>query len=496
MRFFLLDESKLNCLKKRLPDDNANDVKRLKISTVETCRYSFRDYRNEYGNTELTFHRGLLAADLPGATSCQYRSSLNCMIVITQKKKKLKSKRKSTGAGTIARSTPSLLDKMSNVHNLSDSVYFKTEQLFTQMFPVREGIRFTITASSMGRVRFQSRLNDLVSNSFTALLSANTQNNECVLFGTLPRVDVEIVLPKREYLSELAHGVRSDLVSRETSRENFGMPWSDQEDLALQHSVLRYGDNWHLASNAVSSGKTFWHAVFADGREYFGRPKQRSAAQCQNRWMTLDANKSQIQVSPSPQMNLIATGSDTDINSLFVEQADDIWLRNQSKPESERYTPSIRLSKATDLPPPPPMSEKKRLEVLARVRLLNELSKKRTFPKEMPIPISTHVHPSHAEAIQAARASMLAMTNGVAPPRHDMWPLELLDLREKHRQSLAKASAHMHSQSTTQQHVSAPYHPPPPHKVRPADEQVYPVVQIPAQLPHLYSQGAAPQQHK
>lgn len=477
----LADEGKLSHSKKRLSDNNPNCVKRVRISTVETNRHSNRDYRNEYGNTELSFHRGLLASDLSGATSCQHRTSLNSMIVITQTKKKLKSKCKSSGAGTIARPNPSLLVETSNVQNLSDSVYFKTEQLFTQMFPLREGIRFTITAASMGRIRFYSRLNDLVSNSFAMSLAASTQNNEVVLLGTLPRVDVEVVLPKREYLSQFAHGARSDLLPKETLRErerdNFGVPWSDQEDLALQHSVLRYGDNWHLASNAVSSGKTFWQAVFADGRDYMGRPKQRSAAQCQNRWKILDASKSQIQVSPSPQM------SDTDINSLFVDQADDIWLKNQSKPESERYTFPIWIEKATDLPPPPPMSEAKRHEVLARVRRLNELSKQRIIPKEKPVTISDYVHPSHAEAIQAARASMLAMTNGIAPPRQDMWPLELLELREKHRQSLAKGSTHTHSQSTNQ-HLSAPYHSPPPHKN---------AGQMPASPP---AENHAPQQKK
>jgi hypothetical protein len=236
---------------------------------------------------------------------------------------------------------------------------------------------------------------------------------------------------------------------------------------------MRYGDNWHLASNAVSSGKTFWQAMFADGREYFGRPKQRSAVQCQNRWITLEANKSQIQVSPSPQM------SDTDINSMFVDQAEDIWLKNQSKPESERYTFPIWIEKATDLPPPPPMSEAKRLEVLARVRRLNELSKQRIIPKEKPVPISDYVHPSHAEAIQAARASMLAMTNGIAPPRHDMWPLEFLELREKHRQSLARGSTQSHSQSTTQHHISSPHH-------KNSGQK------MPAQLPQYYSQGKSP----
>jgi hypothetical protein len=333
----------------------------------------------------------------------------------------------------------------------------------------------------MGRIRFHSRLNDLVSTSFALSLAASTQNNEVVLLGTLPRVDVEVVLPKREYLSELAHGVRSDLlpkeVLRERERDNFGVPWSDQEDLALQHSVMRYGDNWHLASNAVSSGKTFWQAMFADGREYFGRPKQRSAVQCQNRWKILDANKSQIQVSPSPEMSYT-------VNSLFVDQAEDIWLKNQSKPESERYTFPIWIEKATDLPPPPPMSEAKRLEVLARVRRLNELSKQRIIPKEKPVPISDYVHPSHAEAIQAARASMLAMTNGIAPPRHDMWPLEFLELREKHRQSLARGSTQSHSQSTTQHHISSPHHSPPSHKN--AGQK------MPAQLPQYYSQGKSP----
>ena len=525
-------------------------------AVVETSQYSFREDRNEYGNAELSFHRRLLAADLQGALSCQQRPSLNCMILINQKKRQLESN--ASMAGGIVRHNSSsdsshknayqLAKKSSHKkikrHHLPDSLstrdkcinpYFRNEHMLTQMFAVRDGIKFNITASAMQRIRSQSRLNDLVSTSFTlSFINSNQpsievehqnhlsvlipiRSNGSVLLGTIPRVDVGVIHKKEKYITgiTLPLGVKSHPLSNNTSSslEKSEDPWSGTEDSALQQCVLRYGLNWQLAANAVSSGMTFSLASFAEWREGGGEMRRRSAVQCQNRWMALESNKVHISLPPSPPIASASLGDPYTsvmvpidrVIPLFLDElgelddgASSIMQSNQG-PNQNRSLLWLGLTS-----PAPAVSDlslisnenEQRLAILSRVQRLNALSKKRRVVKT-PLPSSTQAHSSHSDAIQAARASMLSAANGVAPPRHEMWPLELLDFRKQHNatanQNVPRGSAphstHPPSQSPHRQQGSGTHHPP--HTVHPPQQQMYHVGgQMPTQhQPYHHQQG-------
>jgi hypothetical protein len=493
-------------------------------AVVETSRCSFRENRNEYGNAELTFHRRVLAADLQGATYCQQRPALNCMILITQKKHQLESNAIMAG-GIVGHSLPPLsthknschpgkksLHKKIKRHHIpessatrdeSNNLYFSNDHLLAQIFAVRDGIKLNITASALGRARSQSLLNDFISNSLSRssitsnLLPIETEHQSqqsvpypiqsigSVLLGTIPCVDVEIIRKKKSYLSRITLPV--EVKSLQESSE---YPWSAIEDSVLQQSVLRYGMNWHLAAKAVSSGMTFLPSRFEEGKEYGGRAGRRSAVQCQNRWMTLKTNKIHAPLSPSPSIVKCTTPTiDTDgtvivpmdrENPLFENTVcQGVSSMNRSKQEPNQSSSLLWLSTsnpAPDVSDLPPISKEKRLALVSRIQILKAASKKRHVVKPS-LPTYTQVHASHSDAIQAARASMLSAANGVAPPRHEMWPLELLDFRRQH---IAPANQNLTRGATPHptQHSSAPHHPH--HTMHPSQHQMY---HAPGQMP-------------
>ncbi len=554
---FLSDLSQGNTLRRLTGKESES---KFIDAVVETSQYSYREDRNEYGNAELTFHRRLLAADLQGALSCQQRPSLNCMILINQKKRQLESN--ASMAGGIVRHIPSSDSSLNNAihpvkksshkkikrHHLPDSLstqdkginsYFRNEHLLTRVFSVRNGIKFNISASAMGRVRSQSRLNDLVSKSFRlSFINSNQppveaehqnhlsvlipmRSNGSVLLGTIPRVDVGVIHQKEKYLTgiTLPLGVKPHRLSNKisSSLEKFEDPWSGTEDSALQQCVLRYGLNWQLAANAVSSGMTFSPSCFAEWREGEGggAVRRRSAMQCQNRWMALESSKVHISPPPSPPIATTSLGDHynsatvpTDrVIPLFLDEigglGDGASLIKQSNQGPNQNGSLLWLGTTNLAPAVSDLSlisneNEKRLAILSRVQLLNAASKKRRVAKT-PLPSSTQAHSSHSEAIQAARASMLSAANGVAPPRHEMWPLELLDFRKQHNATAnqniprgpAPHSTHLPSQSPHRQQGSAPHHPP--HTVHPPQPQIYHVAgQMPPQHPPYHHQKGHP----
>jgi hypothetical protein len=512
-------------------------------AVVETSRCSFWEDRNEYGNAELTFHRRLLAADLQGAMSCQQRPALNCMILISQKKHQLDNNMIVTGG--IIRHIPSPQSSNKNAthpgkksmhkkikrHHLPDSSatqdestnsYFRNDHLFTHIFAVRDGITVNITASSLGRIRSHSLLNELISNAISHSMFTSgqlpietkhqshlpvpfpIQSIGSVLLGTIPSIDMEIIRNKQSYLSgiTLPVGVKSRRALQQSSED----PWSPIEDSALQQCVLRYGMNWHLAAKAVSSGMTFPPSRLVEGKECWGKAGRRSAVQCQNRWMTLESSKVHAPLSPSLSPSIVKCSKptidpidrDNPLSVTAVGRRDkEASSMNQSTQESNQSCSLLWLgtsNSAPDITDLPPISKERKLALISRVHLLNAASKKRRVVKTT-IPRFTQAHASHSDAIQAARASMLSAANGVAPPRHEMWPLELLDFRRLHiastNQNLSRGATphptHPPSHSPSRQQTSAPHHPP--HTTHPSQHQIY---HIPGQMPtqhQPYQQG-------
>lgn len=95
--------------------------------------------------------------------------------------------------------------------------------------------------------------------------------------------------------------------------------------------------------------------------------------------------------------------------------------------------------------------------VASRAQVIKEASKKRRVATLTPRSTTPGtIHTSHTETVSTARANMLSSTSGIPAPRHEMWPLELLDFRKKQAQlerearRSAKASARQSSQPSSQ----------------------------------------------
>jgi hypothetical protein len=525
-------ENLVRGLRRSIPTSKYDDA------VIETSRCSFREDPNQYGNAELTFHRRLLAADLQGAMLCQQRPALNCMILISQKKHQLESNVIVTGGIVGHIPSPPLTRKIASnpgkksVHkkikrlHLPDSSaaqdeitnsYFRNDHLITHISAVRDGMKFNITAAALARIRTHGLLHDLILNSLSHSMTASNQlpvdsehqsqmsvpfpiqTTRSVLLGTIPCVDMDIIRNKQSYLGgiTLPVGVESCRTLQQSSED----PWSPIEDSALQHCVLRYGTNWNLAAKAVTSGMTFPHSRLVEGKECVRKAGRRSAVQCKNRWMTLESNKVHAAPSSSPVIVKCTTPTidPIDRDHLLSVTAEgraekEASYVNRSMKEPNQSCSLLWLGSSSSAPGNSdfsPSSKEKRLAIVSRVQILNAASKKRRVINTA-IPTFTQAHASHSDAIQAARASMLSAANGVAPPRHEMWPLELLDFRRQHiastNQNLSRGSTphptHPPSHSPSRKKSSAPHHSP--HN---SQHQIH---YIPGQMPdqhQLYQQG-------
>jgi len=253
-----------------------------------------------------------------------------------------------------------------------------------------------------------------------------------------------------------------------------------------------------------------------------GNAPRRSPAQCQNRWKSLETKNVQL-ASSSPLMEQSEVPrSSTTVSSMasiygkiprFANEVEGgekesiiygssssiDWLK-QEPSQSSTSRPDSVLSKSLQTP------IDKKQPLFMRTRKLKEVSEKRRVATT-PIPGSAPTHASHSESIHAARASMLSASNGIAPPRHEMWPLELLDYVKKNKvvasqhsqrdipRGSAPHSVHPPSQSPHRQQSSVTYHPP--HNVHPPQHHVYHGAgQIPNQHPpyrgHMHHAGVNP----
>lgn len=485
--------------------------------TIETNPHAFSRSHFNAGNKELTFHRILLVADLQNATSHHGELSLNSMVLISQKKRsqhKICSNTPFDLAGPISDSSRKSLDgdgkksfhkklkRQQHPRNTSSArdqyiSYFHNERLLEQSCSARG----KFTASNMGRFQLHFRLNDLVSNSF----SQHRRNIGPDLLGTIPLANDERNHRKNKFRSGiiLPVGVKTPriAISLSSSLGESLEPWTPREDSILKGCVSRYGMNWQLAAYAVSSGMT---CSFGSTVGRAGATK-RSAAQCQSRWSSLKSDNSSEMTEMTERYS--CDGSTAPIVReipLLVSKVEGMTreslIFDRSLPHTSRL--EQRNGSALLLGRPEPAlgskvaEEQSHIHLLARVEMLKKASLKR-FVVNTPLPSSVPIHASHSEAIQAARASMLSAANGVAPPRHEMWPLELLDFRKQHNNEANQAlyAAPASSQSPHRHQSSMPHHAP--HTVHPTQPPLYREAgQIPPshhpQPVHVHRQGPNP----
>ncbi len=459
--------------------------------TIETNPHAFCRGHNKAGNEELLFHRTLLLGDVQNSTSNHSDLSLKSMILISQKKRSQhknilsipfelagpilpeSSRRSSDGDGK--NSIHKRTKKQQHQHISSSArdngvSYFHHERLLEQFCSARGNI----SAPNMGQIRVNCRLNDLVSNSFCqSVLNQNMpqsdttfherklneslligRNTRPVLIGAIPPTKEELTLRKNKYRSGiiLPVGVKIPRMAMplSSSLEDSPEPWTTRDDSILKGCVARYGMNWHLIAHAVSSGM-----------QNLRKATRRSAVQCQNRWDSLECKNSNATAGASKMYNdTFAAASEI---PLFVTKVEGMQRESII---FDRSFPSATLelvsdqNGATDKPRSVHglqlAEEKNSSYLLARLQNLKEASLKRNAIN-IPLPSSMPTHPSHLEAIQAARASMLSAANvapNTAPPRHEMWPLELLDFRKQH------TSEHASLQSPHRHQTSMPHHVP------------------------------------
>ena len=496
--------------RKDVVGDIGNKSKRLRASSpcagfhesdsvsVETNPHSFWEDRNEYGNAELNFHRKLLASDLKGAFACQNQPPLKSMLLVVEKKQHLKGNAavpvgnaghvpsNSTHKNVNNAGKKSQKKQIKTQHQPSATIvstqerqtpsYFSNEHLYDQSFSARKGLKINFAASLMGTVKHRCRLNDLVSNSFT----------QAVIKSNRP-----LLVDQRGKTSQFVTSISSSELEEESSE-----PWTDTEDSILEECVKRYGMNWQFIAQALASRTTVFPGKLS---------LQRSAAQCQNRWLSLESKPQNQPSTSSTIIDEIATPAINNEISLFGNISDrpckesiiyDNSSLNRLKKESSESGSSLWLGTSNitvpDIHNPSHDTKEKSQHVLSRIQMIREASKKRRVVT-IPLPTSGPIHPSHAEAVQTARASMLSSSTGIAPPRHEMWPLELLDFRKKQKQmsresrsSSSSNSAHPpSSQSSNHQQSSIPYQPN--HNIHPTQQQMY-HGQHPA---YLHQQGHA-----
>ncbi|KAL7554279.1 hypothetical protein ACHAWF_017722, partial [Thalassiosira exigua] len=447
-----------------------------------------------------------------------------------------------------------VLDEFLPTQNDCGASYFGNDHLFSRPFSSRTGIASESISSLIGQVRIQFMLNDLASSKpdksdmqqiHLSLGPLSTQRSvgQLPLLGTLPCLEGDESLHPKERNHgsgiTLPAGVKAPCLAKSlsSSPEELSEPWTDAEDKVLQESLARYGTNWHLAARAVSLRVTSLiptpDALSNGSGSSLGHWPRRSPAQCQNRWESLKSDEPQAASSSLPAARNEAINSTAleasaakEVPRFGVEQKGgglrdsvifdsssslSLSKADQHQSSSFRWLGTSRPASSAASTSTQTASER-RLPLTSRIQMLRDLSKKRRVAT-MPMPASMPTHASHTESIQAARANMLAAANGVAPPRHEMWPLELLDYIKKQKSAPANQHAHqrdiprgsaaphhpVHPSSQSphrQQQSSAPYHPPP-HNVHPTQHQMYRpgAGQMPNHQHPPYHQGRAPHHH-
>jgi len=408
---------------------------------IETNPYSFPVQSNGE-NFDTLFGNSIAGCDAKGAICCQSWPSLNAMILLTEKKKENALGEKEKKAEKAK--NHHLSSKSSTVGDKLSMPYLRKEKIMRRALSATKKVKFDDAASIVGSVRLRSRLSDLVTGSSTLPSPSNNTFADHCSRNRNQRSPSGINLPI---------GVKEPAISSRlsSSLEETPEPWTEKEDILLKETLTRYGLNWQLASHAISAAFT----------------SRRSPSQCRHRWeslidshLALPVNAININQPSNKSESLIYTEPSPmrDLKHGSTQRAAFHWIANPS-------------SSVTTTNPEASVNKE---HIASRIAKLRETAKRRRFVP-IPLPGATttgteitvrlaSIHPSHAESVHVARSEL---SHGVAPPRQEMWPLELLDYVEKQRKAVAEqnslGSTSNHIQSTLQpsHHHSYPPQPQP-----------------------------------
>lgn len=386
---------------------------------METNPYSF-PVQSSDENFDTMLGNCLVGCDVKGAISYQSTPSLNALIILTEKKK-------DTVLGEQEKKAKKAKNHLSSKSlAVGDSLsmpYFRKEKIMRRASSVTKKVKFDDAASINGSVKLRSRLSDLVTGS-----SISPPQNEKTFAvqdsGNRNRSSSGINLPI---------GVKEPAVSSNfsSSLEETSEPWTEKEDILLKETLAHYGLNWQLASKAISS-------AFCN---------RRSPSQCRRRWGSLNDSEHALPANsininePNGAKAIMRFDSKPDGNKneslIYIEPSHIRGLQHGST----KKTASHWIGNPSSLTNPvAEVGTKDR--TASRVAKLRDTAKRRrcapislpgatTAGTEITVRLAP-IHPTHAEAVHAARSDV------VQPPK-EMWPLELLDYVEKQRKANAEA---------------------------------------------------------
>lgn len=421
---------------------------------METNPYSFPVISNDE-NVDTLFGNSLAGCDAKGAISCQSWPSLNAMILFTEKKnenalgEKEKKEKKAKNYH--------LSSKSSTAGDKLSMPYLRKEKIMRRALSATKKVKFDDAASIVVSVRLRSRLSDIVTGSSTLPSSSNNTFAEHDGGNRNMRSSSGINLPI---------GVKAPAISSRlsTSLEETPEPWTKKEDILLKQTLARYGLNWQLASHAISAAST----------------SRRSPSQCRHRWGSLidsqhalSVNAITINQTNDAKMIMRFSSKPGSIQSeslIHIEPCHASDLKHGSDQRAAFHRTGNPSSSVTTTNPGPGVNKE---HIASRIAKLRDTAKRR---RVVPIPLPgatttgteinvrlASIHPSHAESVHIARSDM---SHGVAPPRQEMWPLELLDFVEKQRKLVSEQNSLGSTNSQPSHHQSYPPQPqpqPPPH---------------------------------
>lgn len=242
-------------------------------------------------------------------------------------------------------------------------------------------------------------------------------------------------------------------VKLQVPRDPDPTPWSDREDKLLLKCFERFGANWTLTARVLSG---FHYTVSCS-------VAKRAARSCRDRWQNHvrpQMTKSVKSMESSDSLGNQETDNDEDMPDIGMKAKEDddevrrtegdarhgvflsrvpTRIADQSgKDEIQEVASDKDGAETTDADDPPKASAKPKRS-FGFMSAAKE--KKRSFPMTIPgagsggTPTAVPSHPSHMQAVQTSIAA--SWTRG----RTEMWPLQLLDAADRHRNAAAAASA-------------------------------------------------------
>ena len=388
----------------------------------ETNPYSFS--LNSSVKTHDALSSSLAGCDARGAISCQTWPSMNAMILLTEKKKN------KDGTGEQDKNAKKAKNKQFSKSSIEGDklsmLHFKNEKIMRRATSATKKVKFDDAASILKSVDLHSRINDLVSRSSD---SSPSIIDNLLVSGIRKR--------KHRRLGgiKLPIGVKEPSISSKfsISFEETSDRWSEKEDTLLKEKLAKYGLNWQLVSNAISAAVR----------------SRRSPSQCRHRWESL------CDTNPNVPANKIDINRPNDAKMVSNELESLVYITEPSLQTKDSAQKSSITQTAlsnwigNQFPTLRSQTEGNKAEhVASRITKLRETSKKRRYtPMSLLGATNTgaaisvrlaSIHPSHAEAVHIARTDV---SNGVQPPRKEMWPLELLDYTEKQRKIAAEQTS-------------------------------------------------------